>query len=138
MEKHTQHNTIFGPPGTGKSTEIIKRFKGYVEQGYPKDRIGLVSFTKASAQELADRIGVKAGKNISTIHSMCYRICEVIREQVVGWQHLREFSKITKLEFKSANPDDAETQMTEGDFYLALHGLAVATRRPYHRLRMHR
>lgn len=131
MEKHAQHNTIFGPPGTGKSTEIIKRFKGYIEQGYSKDRIGLVSFTRASAQELADRIGVKAGKNISTIHSMCYRICEVIREQVVGWQHLREFSKITKLEFKSANPDDAETQMTEGDFYLALHGLAVATRRPY-------
>lgn len=130
MEK-VAHHTIFGPPGTGKSTEIIKRFRGYIDQGISKDRIGLVSFTKASAQELADRIGVKAGKNISTIHSMCYRIGEVIREQVIGWQHLREFSKIVKMDFKSQNPDDAETQMTEGDFYLALHGLAVAMREEY-------
>lgn len=126
MEKCAERFTIFGPPGTGKSTEIIKRFKGYIDQGYSKDRIGLVSFTKASAQELAERIGVKAGKNISTIHSMCYRICGVIREQVIGWQHLREFSGIVKMDFSGANPDDDE-ELTDGDIYLSLHGLAVAT-----------
>lgn len=131
MEKGAQRYTIFGPPGTGKSTEIIRRFKGYLDSGYSKDRIGLVSFTKASAQELADRIGVKAGKNISTIHSMCYRICEVIRDQVVGWQHLKEFSKVVKMEFTSANAEDSEGEMTDGDIYLAMHGLARATREPY-------
>ncbi|AUG85478.1 helicase [Acinetobacter phage SH-Ab 15497] len=135
MEKGAQRYTIFGPPGTGKSTEIIKRFKEYLDQGYHKDRIGLVSFTKASAQELAERIGVKAGKNISTIHSMCYRICEVIREQVIGWQHLREFSKVVKMEFSGANPDDSE-ELTEGDVYLSLHGLAVATREAYREVYM--
>lgn len=130
MEKGVQRFTIFGPPGTGKSTEIIKRFKSYLDEGYSKDRIGLVSFTKASAQELAERIGVKAGKNISTIHSMCYRICETIREQVIGWQHLREFSKVVKMEFSGANPDDSE-ELTEGDMYLSLHGLAIATQTSY-------
>lgn len=117
-------SVIYGPPGTGKSTTVIARMKDALDSGVPQDRIGLVSFTKAAAKELADRIGLVT-KNIATMHSYCYRLTGTMREQVIGWQHLKEFEKVVGIPIKGNNPDEAE-DLEEGDFYLALHSLAHA------------
>ena len=53
-----QYVAIYGPPGTGKSTEVIRRFSKLLDDGVDPNRIGLVSFTKAAAKELANRIGI--------------------------------------------------------------------------------
>ena len=124
-----QAYAIYGPPGTGKSTEIIRRYKSLLDEGADENRIGLVSFTKAAAAELAHRIG-SVNRNIATIHSYCYRIVGATRAQVIGWSHLKEFEKVVQIEITGQNPDESE-ELSEGDYYLALEGLARARMNSY-------
>lgn len=120
---------IYGPPGTGKSTEVIRRYRDLLDLGVSESRIGLVSFTKAAATELGQRIGTNS-RNIATIHSYCYRIVNATRNQVVGWSHLKEFEKVVGIDISGANPDETE-ELSEGDYYLALEGLARAKMQTY-------
>lgn len=118
MKKST---VIYGPPGTGKSTEIIRRMKEALKAGTPADRIGLCSFTRAAAAELAVRAGVKAGANISTLHSYAFRLLGLTREQVVGKALLAEFSRMSGIVTTGANIYEQE-ELGPGDYYLAMYG----------------
>lgn len=124
-----QYTAIYGPPGTGKSTEVIRRFSALLDDGINPDRIGLVSFTKAAAKELAQRIGINS-PNIATIHSYCYRLLGVSKQQVIGWSHLKEFEKEVGIEIRGENPEEEE-ELCEGDHYLTLYGLAHARMTSY-------
>ena len=124
-----QYVAIYGPPGTGKSTEVIRRFSKLLDDGVDPNRIGLVSFTKAAAKELANRIGIDT-PNIATIHSYCYRLLGLTKQQVIGWSHLKEFEKVVGIEIRGDNPDEEE-ELCEGDIYLTLYGLAHARMTPY-------
>ena len=123
MKKST---VIYGPPGTGKSTEIIRRMREAIANGTDTNRIGLCSFTKAAAHELARRVGVRPGQHISTLHSYAFRLCDMVREQVVDRNKLVEFSKISKIETTGANIYDQET-LGVGDYYLATYGYMRST-----------
>lgn len=115
---------IIGPPGTGKSHEIMTRVQRVIQTGTDPKRVCLLSFTKAAAKELADRANI-SGIHISTIHSLAFQVLGLSREQVVTDSDLREFSKITK--FKVTNRSiDHSTYLGEGDFYLACYKLAKA------------
>ena len=46
---------ILGPPGTGKTTRLIKYVKTFVKLGTPIDKIGYFAFTKKAAEEAIDR-----------------------------------------------------------------------------------
>lgn len=118
------YTAIYGPPGTGKSTEVVRRFSKLLDDGIDPNRIGLVSFTKAAAKELASRVGIDS-YNIATIHSYCYRLVGMTKQQVVGWSHLKEFEKVVGIEIRGDNPDEEE-ELCEGDLYLTLYGLAHA------------
>ena len=117
--------SIYGSPGTGKSTEILKRMKAYTDGGVPSSKIGLVSFTKAAAKELADRAGIAPGENISTIHSMAYRMAGISKNAVVNWRVYKEFGKLIGIPINGANPDEVDA-LEQGDEYLALYSLAKA------------
>lgn len=108
---------LYGPPGTGKTTELMARAEEAAKL-IQKHEIGFVSFTKAAAAELAHRLGVKPGGNISTVHSMAFRMAGIIRDQVINYSKLKEFQKLTGIEMTGGNPDDAE-YTTDGDKYLA-------------------
>lgn len=112
---------IYGPPGTGKSTRLIREMTALVESGVDSNKIGLVSFTKAAATELAERIGVKPGRNIATIHSYAFRMLDLSREQVVDNAKLKHFSKVSRIEISGAASQDGVEYATEGDFYLSLY-----------------
>jgi KaiC/GvpD/RAD55 family RecA-like ATPase len=47
---------VFGPPGTGKTTHLIEKAKGYVEQGASLKEIGYFAFTKKAATEAKKRM----------------------------------------------------------------------------------
>ena len=62
---------IFGPPGTGKTTELTRLAKQYAE-AEGSDTLLLCAFTRTAAHELAGR-GVELDKRqIGTLHSLCF------------------------------------------------------------------
>jgi|AntDeeMinimDraft_6_1070357.scaffolds.fasta_scaffold01592_3 hypothetical protein len=117
---------IYGPPGCGKTTAIIDRMAEAVSRGTPSSRIGLVSFTRAAAHEIAKRAGVSPGKNVSTLHSYAFRLNGMIRDQVIDKPKLREFSMVSKIQTTGASVYDEE-QLGEGDFYLSAYGYMRST-----------
>ena len=66
--------TICSSAGTGKSTVLVSLINR-IRSLYPESSIMLaVTFSKKAAQDLSERIGMMAGVNVSTFHSLAYRI----------------------------------------------------------------
>src|SRR3954464_34085 len=68
-------------PGTGKSKTIEERVCWLLGEGVDQDRIPAVSFTRASAQDLALRVaeasqraGHEAEIRVSTLHALALRV----------------------------------------------------------------
>ncbi len=73
---------LIAGPGTGKSTCIEERVWWLISEGVPPEEIAVVSFTRASARDLENRIrqfGIKnkipelAVVHVSTLHSLALR-----------------------------------------------------------------
>ena len=47
---------VFGPPGTGKTFELIQRAKQYIDNGVSLNEIGYFAFTKKAAKEAKERM----------------------------------------------------------------------------------
>ncbi len=47
---------LFGPPGTGKTTKLLKYVKTFLKLGTPIDKIGYFAFTTKAANEAVDRM----------------------------------------------------------------------------------
>lgn len=109
---------VYGPPGTGKTTYLVNLMGKRLGQ-----RIGVVSFTKAAAKEMAQRCGITAGGNISTLHSYGFRLANVSREQVISDSWLRELTKAIGIQFNSVNAYEI-SEMTKGQAYMSLYSLA--------------
>ena len=68
---------IFGPPGTGKTYELLKILKQKLDYGYPKEDVLLVGYSRATAQNLKDRckkdlnFTEEETKPIKTLHALC-------------------------------------------------------------------
>lgn len=74
---------LLAGPGTGKSQSILTRVRWLLDQGQAPNTIRAVSFTRASARDLEDRIhrfGINSGRNeftqvrVSTLHSLALGI----------------------------------------------------------------
>jgi len=82
-----QISKIIGPPGTGKTTYLLRQIQRAAEKYYP-ERIGAVSFTKAAVEEMASRVTEAAGidrklaKNIRTVHSLCFELLNMTVDRV--------------------------------------------------------
>ena len=46
---------VLGPPGTGKTTKLLRLVEYYLEKGVPPDKIGYFAFTRRAAIEAIDR-----------------------------------------------------------------------------------
>ena len=47
---------ILGPPGTGKTTKLLKYVQTFLKLGTPIERIGYFAFTKKAATEAKERM----------------------------------------------------------------------------------
>lgn len=65
-------------PGSGKTTTLLRRINHMLEEGIPSEKILMITFTKAAAQEMAEKFRKKFGEpggiTFSTIHALCLRI----------------------------------------------------------------
>lgn len=88
---------ITGPPGCGKTTEIMRLVTAACKK-YDPDKIGAVSFTNAAVEEIKARIfkavGVKdekkTAKNVRTLHSHCFRLLGLHKDNIAE-QHFKDF-----------------------------------------------
>jgi len=85
---------IFGPPGTGKTTELLRLVAEIL--GTTED-MAVVSFSKAAAQEIAQRPITGPNRNkkpvfVGTIHSFCFAELQLSRAQVVSPDILVQFA----------------------------------------------
>ncbi len=98
---------ILGPPGTGKTTELISIVEKHLEQGIAPDRIGFVSFTRKAAHEAQERAGLPkdAVPWFRTIHSLAY-YCQGLRPaDVMNAQQYKVFGEEFGLNFTGRSDD---------------------------------
>lgn len=103
---------IVGPPGTGKTTTLVRIFDEEMSKGLPPYKIAYVSFTKAAKFEVIKRLARKHNLNpddcrwVRTIHSTAYRLLGLKPEDVMGSQHWREFAEANVFNFSHALSHD--------------------------------
>ena len=77
---------ISGPPGTGKTTYLLRQIENACRK-YNPDRIGAVSFSKASVEEIRARVKEQLpgslGRNIKTIHALCFQLLGLKKSMVI-------------------------------------------------------
>lgn len=109
---------IFGPPGTGKTSEVINRIEALDSQDFL-----FCSFTRAAAKEGLKRIDRRGvDRRARTLHSLAYEHAGISKEQVVDSHKLKEFSRIVGIPMACAGMEE-EHQL--GDELLAFVGLSV-------------
>lgn len=67
---------VVAPPGSGKTTVMLKRLSHILDEGIPGDQVVVLTFSKASAMEMEQRFN-HTSKNkpfFGTIHGLCYKI----------------------------------------------------------------
>ena len=60
---------VIAAAAAGKTTVLAERVKYLLKQGEDPNKIVLITFTNAAAEELSSRIGYPKGMFIGTIHS---------------------------------------------------------------------
>ena len=105
---------IFGAPGTGKTTDIIRRI---TESGIPLKRIAYLSFSKDTLKEVRARMtSLGATKddleNFYTQHSMNYRLLGLRKESIAN-MHMKDFAEEFRWNFTPELTSSEKTKSTD-------------------------
>jgi len=78
---------VFAGPGSGKTTVLTRRVLYLIERGVPVDQLMLVTFTRAAAEEMKQRLEqVMPGKSqhlfVGTFHSLFLKLLKELGERV--------------------------------------------------------
>ena len=107
---------IFGPPGTGKTTNLTRQIRRAVER-YGPNAILVTSFSRAAAHELAGRDLPVDPDRVGTLHSHCFHALggpEIAEANVEEWNRENPHLAITPVK-KHARFDGEESAEDESD-----------------------
>ena len=110
----TSEYRIFGPPGTGKTTNVTRQVRRAVDR-YGPEGVLVTSFSRAAATELAGRDLPIAGDRVGTLHSHCWHALggpEIAESQVDEWNRDHPHVKITPVK-KQGKLDGEEAAVEE-------------------------
>ena len=96
---------LFGPPGTGKTTRLLKYVKTFLKLGTPIDKIGYFAFTTKAANEAVDRMldyhtafQKKDLKHFRTLHSLAFNQLGMKKAQVMQDEHYEDIGRQLGIE----------------------------------------
>jgi superfamily I DNA/RNA helicase len=120
---------VLGPPGTGKTTTLLKKVDSYLKQTDP-DKIGYFAFTQKAAYEARDRAMKQFNYTeddlpyFRTLHSLAFRKLGLKKDQVMQARHYKDLGK--KLGFPVAYAQHQEDHgiFTSDSEYLQIIQLA--------------
>ena len=101
--------TIFGPPGTGKTTRLLNIVEEEINNGTSIDRIGYFAFTKKAAREAVTRAMKKFNLEkkdftyFRTLHSLAYHHLNLKPSDVMGDNQYQEVSDWLQLKLYNPN-----------------------------------
>jgi DNA helicase-2/ATP-dependent DNA helicase PcrA len=116
---------IYGPPGCGKTTQLLAEVKRLGVQGVPMEQVLLMSHTRAAAAELISRLPEGERPNIATMHSVSYRGIGLNYGQVVTAAELHVFMRNMGIPFKGARLEDSDAEIDVGDEFISTLSFAV-------------
>lgn len=100
---------ILGPPGTGKTTQLISMLESQIERGADPSDIAFVSFSRRAVREVIDRLDSSSSDDdfpfFRTIHSTAFRLCGLKRQDVLQPSHLAQFSETIGMRMRSTTDD---------------------------------
>jgi DNA helicase-2/ATP-dependent DNA helicase PcrA len=99
---------LFGGPGSGKTTALLDRVEGIIEDGADVDDVLLVSYTRAAATEVRERLAERLDEesprslrgNVCTMHAKAYELLDLSRGDVVDEDDKAEFCEEFGLPFE--------------------------------------
>ena len=113
---------ILGPPGTGKTTRLIKYVKTFVKLGTPIDKIGYFEFTKKAAEEAVDRmldaypkLQKKNLKHFRTLHSLAFTQLGMKKSNVMQDEHYQDIGRKLGIEVTVYSNGEEKTGFVDSD-----------------------
>lgn len=103
---------VVAPPGSGKTTVMLRRLQHIIEEGISPRKIVVLTFSKASAVEMEERFELKGNIRpfFGTIHGLCYRILRLKRGTINMIYGKDEFMIKNKLQKDlKLDQDDVES-----------------------------
>jgi superfamily I DNA/RNA helicase len=122
--EETREFRIFGPPGTGKTTNLSRQIRRALER-FGAESVLVTSFSRAAAAELAGRGLPISADRIGTLHSHCYHALgapPIAEANVDEWNRENPHLAITpakkqgRLDGEEAVEED--DQHKDGDLWL--------------------
>tara|TARA_R110000851_G_scaffold253114_1_gene405564 strand:- start:6 stop:1502 length:1497 start_codon:yes stop_codon:yes gene_type:complete len=108
--RHVQ--IILGPPGTGKTTSLLKIVENSLARGIQPERIAYLAFTRKAANEAQERAMEQFNFETSrfpyfrTLHSLAYKRLGLKRDDVMTDKHFVKIGKAMGIEFKGIYDED--------------------------------
>jgi len=122
----TREYRIFGPPGTGKTTNLARQVRRAVDK-YGADDLLVTSFSRAAATELAGHDLPVSSNRIGTLHSHCFHTLgapEIAEANVSDWNRAHPDLQLTpvrkqrQLEGEEPVEDTGDSSRKLGDTLL--------------------
>jgi len=113
---------LFGPPGTGKTTKLLKYVKTFLKLGTPIDKIGYFAFTTKAANEAIDRMleyhtafERKDLKYFRTLHSLAFNQLGMKKAQVMQDEHYEDIGRKLGIEVTVYSNGEESTGFINSD-----------------------
>ena len=105
---HPTVTRLFGGPGSGKTTALLDRVEGILDDdGADVRDVLVVSYTRAAAAEIRERLAERLDisprslqGNVGTMHAKAYELLDLSRGDVVGEDDKEEFCEEYGIEFE--------------------------------------